>query len=302
MNVLLRENDEVDAIVTFGQERKLIKKAHFRIKNSRYIYIQLGPSMKSAYRSCLTLVLLIAIGILRAANAQQNGTAASEPGAALGADEVVNKMVERNLERARALIAYRGIRIYRLEYRGFPGSRNAEMIVDVKYRSPGTKEFKVRSENGSKLIIDKVFKRMLQSEEEALTAENQRRIALNPENYRFTLERMETLSTGPSYVLTVVPLNDNKLLYRGRIWVDARDFAVARIDATPAKNPSFWTKETRIEQVYSKVGDFWLPLMNRSNSAIRMGGHAEFTIDYKDYEITAAVPAFESKGAVAGRP
>ena len=28
------------------------------------------------------------------------------------------------------------------------------MIVDVKYRSPGTKDFSIRSEKGSKLIID----------------------------------------------------------------------------------------------------------------------------------------------------
>ena len=53
-------------------------------------------------------------------------------------------MVQRNLERAQALAAYQGTRIYRLEYHGFPGSRSAEMTVDVKYRSPGTKEFNIR--------------------------------------------------------------------------------------------------------------------------------------------------------------
>jgi len=62
------------------------------------------------------------------------------------------------------------------------------------------------------------------------------------------------------------------------------------IEAVPAKNPSFWTKETRIEQAYAKVGNFWLPTSNRSSSAIRLGGHAYFTIDYQDYQITAATP------------
>jgi hypothetical protein len=88
--------------------------------------------------------------------------------------------------------------------------------------------------------------------------------------------------------LAVEPLTNNKLLYRGRIWVDAEDFAVARIEATPAKNPSFWTKETRIEQVYAKVGDFWLPVSNKSSSTIRLGGHAYFTIDYQNDQITTA--------------
>ena len=38
------------------------------------------------------------------------------------------------------------------------------------------------------------------------------------------------------------------------------------------------------------MGSFWLPLSNRSSSEIRLGGHASFTIDYQDYQITAASP------------
>jgi hypothetical protein len=228
--------------------------------------------------------------VWQAATAQPRDDSATLPHGTLTADEVVTRMVQKNLERARALGAYQGTRVYRLEYHGFPGSRSAEMIVDVKFRSPGTKEFSVRSEKGSKLIIDRVFKRMLQTEKDAVTEENQKRVALNQDNYRFTLAGYETTQASPCYVLSVEPRTDNKLLYRGRIWVDAQDFAVARIEAAPAKNPSFWTKETKVEQVYAKVGDFWLPLSNRSSSEIRLGGHASFTIEYQDYQITAARP------------
>jgi hypothetical protein len=204
----------------------------------------------------------------------------------LTTEEIVTKLVDRNLQRARALSAYQGTRVYRLEYRGFPGSRSAEIVVDVEYRSPGTKEFRIRSEKGSKLVVDRVFKRVMQTEKEALSEENQRRVALNQDNYQFTLAGSETTPTGTSYILSVEPRTDNRLLYRGRIWVDAEDFAVVRIEATPAKNPSFWTKDTKIEQVYSKVGDFWLPVSNRSSSDVRLGGHANFTIEYKDYQIS----------------
>jgi hypothetical protein len=161
------------------------------------------------------------------------------------------------------------------------------MVVNVKYRSPDSKEFTIQSEKCSKLILDKVFKRMLQSEKDALTAENQSRVALNNDNYGFELVGTEAIPTGLAYVLSVEPRNENKLLYRGKIWVDATEFAVVRIDAAPAKNPSFWTKESRIEQTYSKIGDFWLPLSNRSTSSIRLGGHALLTIDYRDYKIKA---------------
>ena len=172
------------------------------------------------------------------------------------------------------------------------------MIVDVEYRPPGTKKFVVRSEKGSRLLIDRVFQKLLQSEQEALTEENQARVALNNDNYRFTLAGYERLTTGQCYVLSVDPRTKSKFLYRGRIWVDAEDFAVVRIDAAPAQNPSFWTKDTRIEQTYAKVGGFWLPIANRSSSAIRLGGHADFTIEYRDYQITAAT--IQEAGANVG--
>jgi hypothetical protein len=72
--------------------------------------------------------------------------------------------------------------------------------------------------------------------------------------------------------------------------VDAEDFAVVRLEAEPAKNPSFWTKNSEFELLYLKVSDFWLPARNRSISSIRLGGHAELTIQYTNYQITAADP------------
>ena len=232
--------------------------------------------------------LLMCVGAWQPAIAQPSNTPAIEPRTTLTAEQVVDKLVQRNLERALALAAYQGTRIYRLEYHGFPGSRSAEMTVAVSYRSPGMKEFSIQSETGPRPIIERVFHKLLQSEKEALTGENQAHVALNNDNYRFALTGYESMPTGPCYILSVEPLTKNKLLYRGRIWVDAEDFAVVRIAAEPAKNPSFWTKETRIEQTYAKVGDFWLPIANRSSSAIRLGGHADLTIDYQNYQITAA--------------
>lgn len=232
------------------------------------------------------------------AGAQPSDTAPPPP--VLSTEEVVNNLVRKNLERAQALGAYQGTRTYRLEYHGFPGSRAAEMVVDVNYKSPGSKEFTIRSENGSRLIIERVFKRMLQSEKDAITEENQRAVALNNDNYRFAMVGHEEAQGGSVYILSVEPRTQNKLLYRGRIWVDAKDFAVTRIEGEPAKNPSFWTKETQIEQVYTKVGDFWLPRSNRSTTTVRLGGRALFTIDYHDYRITATTPSRQADRNVAG--
>jgi hypothetical protein len=241
------------------------------------------------------LLLVVAIPCL----CQSAG--AETPNVQLNAEQVVNNLVQKNLERAQALMSYEGTRIYRLDYHGFPGARSAEMVVDVKYQSPASKEFTIRSETGSKLLIERVFNKLLQSEKEALAEENQKRTALNPDNYLFTMAGYETTPAGPVYILLVEPRAKNKFLYRGRIWVDANDFAVTRIEGEPAKNPSFWTKDTKIEQIYAKVGDFWLPALNRSASTIRLGGRASFSIEYKDYQITAATPLIKSSRTIAVR-
>ena len=124
-----------------------------------------------------------------------------------------------NIHRGHTLHAFQGTRIYRVEYQGFPGTRSAEMIVAVKYLSPGRKEFSIQSATGSKLIIDKVFKKLLEAEKEALDAEIQRRSALNGDNYVFTLVAYDRTPNGSTYVLKVEPRTNDKFLYRGQIWV-----------------------------------------------------------------------------------
>lgn len=242
------------------------------------------------YLALLSVPLLMQIGVWQRAIAQSLIVPAIEPRSALTPEQVVNNLVQRNLTRAQGLAAYRGTRTYHLEYQGFPASRSAIMVVDVRYESPGTKEFTIRSETGSKLLIDRVFKKLLQSEKEALTDENARHTALNRDNYKFAQVGYESTPTGALYVLSVEPRTKNKFLYRGRIWVDAEDFAVVRLQGEPVKNPSFWTKDTKIEETYVKVGDFWFPASNRSISSIRLGGCAYLTIDYKDYRTTTVPP------------
>jgi len=154
----------------------------------------------------LTLPLLICSGLCQSTNARPSETPALEHRPVLTAAEVIDNLVRTNLERAQAMGAYQATRVYRLEYHGFLGSRRAEMAVDVKYQSPGTKEFTIRSEIGSKLLIEKVFRKLLWSEKEALTEENKRFAALNNDSYLFTLLEYESKVCDSFYVLSVEPL------------------------------------------------------------------------------------------------
>jgi outer membrane lipoprotein-sorting protein len=206
------------------------------------------------------------------------------------AEQIARKLQQRNSERTAALNQFNGTRVYRMQYRGFPSDRDAEMVVNVTYRAPNAKEFSVVSQSGSKFVIDHVFKKLLEGEQEAANEENRRNSALTTENYDFTSAGYETTPEGPEYVLNLLPKTKNKFLYRGRIWVDAKDFAVVRIEGEPAKNPSWWIKTTEVKHRYVKVDDFWLPAENHTESVIRLGGRAILSIEYKDYKITKASP------------
>ena len=228
--------------------------------------------------------------LIQASTAQRPVTATSENHGRYSTEQVVDNLIQMNLHRLQALRSYESNRTYKVDYHGFGGSRRAEMVVKLKYSSPASKEFTIESTSGSKLLIDKVLKKLLEAEKEALDVEVQRRSALSRENYEFKLVGFESTPAGSMYVLEVEPKSKDKFLYRGRIWVDAEDFAVTRLVAEPAKNPSFWTRKSEIEQAYGKVNDFWLPERNHSLSSIRLGGRADLTIEYKDYQITSAAP------------
>jgi len=219
--------------------------------------------------------------------------------APLSVDQVVDNLVRNDEKRARALRSYESIRVYRLSYRGFPGDRDAEMTVAATYESPSTKNFKVISQKGSKLVIERVFKRLLESEKEAAEPELHAHTMLNRNNYDFALVGYEHSGTGSQYVIAVSPKVKNKYVYRGKVWVDGTDFAVTRIDAEPVQNPSFWTKKSEIHHEYMKVQNLWLPRRNESVSYIRLGGRATLTIEYGNYRVN---PSRESENGAKVSP
>jgi hypothetical protein len=161
------------------------------------------------------------------------------------------------------------------------------MTVEMTYTAPAKKDFKILSESGSKWIVKRVLKRLIDGEKEAQEAATRKSVELNTQNYNFTSLERQTDAAGCGYVLAIQPKVPSKFLYRGRIWVNDQDFAVCRIEAEPSKNPSMWITKTEIRHNYQKFQDFWLPVENQSVSSLRLGGRATLTITYQDYEIIA---------------
>jgi len=229
------------------------------------------------------LVLVLATVIAR--TQAPVSSAGAEPG--MTAAQIVSSMQDHNQARAAALKHFHSVRHYSVEYRGYSAKVAAQMEVEADYDAASGKTFHIVSQSGSKLLVDKVLKRLLESETDA---QKQHSTDLTPANYSFRLAGEEDVAGRPAYILEVAPLTDNKYLYRGKIWVDAADFALARIEAEPAKNPSFWISSTAIHHRYEKTGSFWLPAQNESDTNVRVGGKAVLRIDYGKYEVMPSEP------------
>jgi hypothetical protein len=228
-------------------------------------------------------VLLIASAVLAvhvSAHAVAQ-SAANTPNSLDPPSAIIQRMVQQNALRAQQLKYFTSIRHYHVDFHGLGRVMTADMHVEATYNLGSGKAFQIIDESGSHLLLNHVLKKLLETEQED---SHQQKAALTPANYNFVFQNT-TVENGRSlYVFAVEPKVKSKLLYRGRIWIDAEDYAVVQVEAQPAENPSFWIKKTEIHHVYAKDGEFWLPETNRSESQVRLGGSAVLTIDYGTYQ------------------
>ena len=200
---------------------------------------------------------------------------------ALSADEVMARVFERDSQRENLGGGYSGKREYVLYNHRM--NKRAEMVASVVCDVNGTKHFQVVSEDGWKSANKHVLRKMLDSESETSQPDTRPKTRMVPANYEFRLLGSEYPQGRPAYVIEAIPQRTDKYLFRGRIWVDAEDFAVARVEGMPAKNPSFWTRSVHFVQQYHKSGAFWFPESTTSVTDARIFGTTDVSIRYFDY-------------------
>ena len=113
--------------------------------------------------------LLLALSFVSLAGAQEISPASAKTaGAQLGLDQILTKLEQHNAQRAAELQEFDGKRVYRMQYHGLFKDRDAEMVVKVHFSAPDSKQFTIVSQNGSKFVIDHVFKKLLEGEQQAV--------------------------------------------------------------------------------------------------------------------------------------
>jgi hypothetical protein len=197
------------------------------------------------------------------------------------AAEVVERMVQADNERLAVLAGYTGMRRYRFENKRV--GKRAEMTVRVTCDSAGVKTFQIVAESGSGFVRSRILHKIIDAEREASQKGERDKNRIIPENYDFQLIGQDVSDGRDQYVLEIIPKTKNKFLTRGRIWVDAADFAISRIEGSPAQNPSFWVRSVKVLHRYQPFGRFWLPVANESHAQARVFGATDVSIEYFDY-------------------
>jgi hypothetical protein len=202
------------------------------------------------------------------------------------AEQIVERMRAADAARSGQLEGYTAIRRYFLDNHRF--HKQATILARITYRRPGEKSFEVISEDGSRLIGDRVLKRVMHAEEEASQADNREQARIDFVNYDIAVLGAETEAGRTLYVLALEPKSKSPYLLKGRAWIDAGEYAVVRVEGVVAKKPSIWVGSPIVQQIYVKSGPFWLPDKSLSTTDAPLFGKTDLTIESSEYQVRRA--------------
>ncbi len=213
------------------------------------------------------------------------GAAAVSYGGARGAsppEAILERLAETERWREENLQSYEVIRNCFLTGDRFGG---AEMKLRVLYIHPGRKQIDVISTCGSSFLQKRVFSRVIQAELEAAGDEMRDRVKITPVNYEFRYAGPGAVDGRRCHIFDIKPRTRNKFAIEGRVWVDAEDAAIVRVEGRPAASQSFWIRNLRMVLEYEKVGPFWLVSSSENQGDVRLFGSARLTMKYENYVV-----------------
>ena len=224
------------------------------------------------------LLFLYLVAAMASASAQ---TGSSIP----TAETIIASMAQARAENRARLRPYIVTREYKLYGRERQATKS-EVVADVTFVPPDSKEYTIQQINGSglgKMIIG----RMLEKEVEV--TKDYGATDISPDNYDFRFIREEEVSGQRCYVLELLPRRKDKNLLRGDIWVDANTYLLRCTEGQPAKAPSWWVRDVRIALRYGDVGGMWLQTASEATAHVRILGPCTMVSRDVKYKITELV-------------
>ena len=166
---------------------------------------------------------------------------------------------------------HRPYRVFR-DYKFYGEDRDkvsAQVLAEVDFQPPTTKNFVIREASGSDRG-EKVVRKML--EQERAASRQQNATELSDENYKFALLREEQRNGAHCYVVELTPKRKDKSLLNGAMWIDANTYLIHHIEGELAKSPSFWLKDVFLSMDFNSVEGMWLRTATEAKASVRFFG------------------------------
>lgn len=207
-------------------------------------------------------------------------------------DPVLHRFLTRADE---PLLSYRGTR--RLEGRNERFNVSGWMEIATELTAGGF-HYQVIDEGGSDLIRKRVFRPMLENEEQVFASGDAARSSFTSINYELTPGD----SVEPGLVkLFARPKRKDVTLIDGAVYITNTDADLVRVEGQLAKSPSFWTRRIEVVKQYARVAGLRVPVRIDSTAQIRLAGASTMTMTY-DYEMINGINVTSSQAvAVLGR-
>jgi hypothetical protein len=202
-------------------------------------------------------------------------------------------VLHRFLARAdEPLVTYRGTR--RLEGRNERFNVSGWMDIAAELTADGFR-YRVIDEGGSDLIRRRVFRAMLENEEQIFANGDAAHSSFTSTNYELTPAE----SPEPGLVkLFARPKRQDVTLIDGAVYITNTDADLVRVEGRLAKSPSFWTRRIDVVKQYARVGGLRVPIRVESTAQIRFAGTSTMTMTYA-YEMINGVSVGASPAVVA---
>jgi hypothetical protein len=179
---------------------------------------------------------------------------------------IVSRMVAARQDDQAHMRAYVVERDYRLlDTQEQP---KAQVIASITHSPPDQNQYNIERSSGG--MGAKVLRDIVQKENESLQGASRREIS--QQNYEFQLLGMENVDGRNCFVLSLSPRRDEKDLIRGKLWVDAADYRIHRLEGNPAKSPSWWIRDLHILMIFASVDGMWLHTFTQAIAQVRFKG------------------------------
>jgi hypothetical protein len=163
--------------------------------------------------------------------------------------------------------------------------------------SPDGFHYRVINEGGSDLIRGRVFRSMLEDEEQIFANGDLSRSSFTATNYDLSAAP----ESEPGLVkLFARPKRKDVTLIDGAVYITDTDADLVRVEGRLAKNPSFWTRRVDVVKQYGRVGGLRAPIRIESTAQIRFAGTSTMTMIYQ-YEMINGVNVSASRVVAEAR-